>query len=95
MFEINQHLKLVPLTNKAKNRLSQVRMSIIPQTLHRSDNIVRWVVMKVQDSVIFSDKPGPWYLVGPCSIHPTDLEKHSRWVNHSQDPDFKIQPIAQ
>ena len=53
-------------TRKGKNSVSN----------HGSE----WTLRRVEDSVLFNTKPGPWLLVAAG----TDL----RWVHKTDDPDF-------
>ena len=49
----------------------------------------KWKVTKVADSVLFSDKKGPWLSIESVKVKdgkPSDL----RWIHQTDDPDFEI-----
>ncbi len=44
----------------------------------------RWLVLGVNETVLFSDKPGPWLKIQ--SLHSRDI----RWIHQTDDENFKI-----
>jgi len=50
----------------------------------------RWRVLTKRDSVLFSDKRGPWLLVVPADL-PQESET-SRWIHSLFDENFKVMP---
>lgn len=48
----------------------------------------KWRVLKIVQTVLFSDSPGPWLLVVP-ETHFTDSIA-SRWIHKNHDVDFSI-----
>jgi len=50
-----------------------------------------WSEIKRMDSVLFSDKPGPWILVTPTKPQANKPEDWNwRWIHATKDPDFEI-----
>lgn len=75
-------MKLIPKTHKAKNRINEAR------AFSPSWDGIAWGIIKQADTVIFSDKCGPWLFVAPVGCEAVD--KVSRWVNQSNDVDFTV-----
>lgn len=79
-------ISLIPLSKRAKQLVKQ-----------HGD---RWEVVKRQDTVLFSDKAGPWLLVQPLTeerapamdMRSARLETASRWVHEFYDHNFKVAP---
>lgn len=59
-------------TQKGKNRIRE--------------NGAEWILIRAKDRVIFSNKPGPWWLIEPITNH----RENSRWVHSTDDIDFEI-----
>ncbi len=70
-------LFLIGKTQKGKNRIRE----------HGSI----WVVLNRTDKVLFEPKPGPWLFIAPPGKN--HLDKASRWVHETSDPDFKVEEI--
>lgn len=59
----------------------------------------RWECVKSLDTVLFSDKRGPWLLLEPLgelrvatTVREAREETASRWVHSLTDDDFKVMP---
>ena len=65
---------LIPKTNKASNRMREAGTHI-------------WIVISQADSVIFSEKEGPWLYIRP---NDNKGDKFERWVNLHNDFDFIV-----
>ena len=46
-----------------------------------------WKVVKITQEVIFSDRPGPWFLIEPVKTG----EKGKRWINSDFPIDFFVE----
>jgi hypothetical protein len=71
---------LTPLTLKAKNKV------------HEAGSPARWVLHMLRDSVVFSDRPGPWLYLRP-DTGGTDGRDHARWVHEHSDKDFQVKEV--
>jgi hypothetical protein len=79
-------VSLIPLTKRGKQILKQ----------HGE----RWEVVRLEQRVLFSDKPGPWLYVQPPTeerapandAHAARVESAARWVHEFQPEDFKVAP---
>lgn len=68
----NTKVNLIGKSKKGKERIKR-------------DGAEDWLVMKVSDTVLFSDEHGPWVRLGKEGI-PQSI----RWVNLNNDLDFQI-----
>ena len=59
-------------TQKGKNRVRELGS--------------QWTLMRSADRVMFSQEPGPWWLVKPINGFETD----SRWIRNTKDKDFEV-----
>lgn len=78
-------------------------VTLIPQD-KRAKQIVqkhgnRWEITQTRDRVLFSNDPGPWFLVTPITeprvamtVQEAKEDSASRWVHAFFDPRFKIAP---
>lgn len=77
---------LIPLSKRAKQIVKQ----------HGE----RWEAVRIERSVLFTDKCGPWLLAQPLTeerapaddIRASRIESASRWVHEFTDEDFKVAP---
>jgi len=65
-------MKLIGISKKGKERIKR--------------DGDEWVVLRVEDRVLFSSDPGPWLFVIP----PNGDERASRWIHKTRDPNFEI-----
>lgn len=65
-------LRLSGKTRKGKNRIRE----------HGRD----WDLIRVQDTVLFTSKPGPWYLV--------KAGEDMRWVHARDDENFVVECLT-
>jgi hypothetical protein len=73
-----RYVKLIGKTNKGKNRINE------------AGRPTKWTVVEERQSIVFSDKPGPWLHVFPYTQQGA---KDSRWVHISDDVDFEVEFI--
>jgi len=45
-----------------------------------------WIVLQESDTVLFSDKKGPWFFVA----YERDMFRSQRWIHKTEDIDFEI-----
>lgn len=79
-------MNLTPITRRAKNAVARVNCPDWDRAT--------WVELERRDWSLISDKPGPWVLVVPSAVAGSLLAEchHSRWVNLTDDADFKVTP---
>lgn len=68
-------VRLIGKTLKGKNRIRE------------ANNPSTWTVIKQQEMVGFSDRSGPWLLVGSGNSH------YDRWVHLTDDFDFVVEIV--
>ena len=51
-----------------------------------------WRAIGKRDTVLFSEKCGPWLLIVPAGHSPDDAA--ARWIHALSDDDFKVMPGA-
>lgn len=79
-------------------------VTMIPKT-KRGKQLVkqhgeRWEVTRLEMSVLFTDRHGPWLLVQPLSeerapaddLQAAKIESASRWVHEFFDDEFQVAP---
>ena len=60
------------ITQKGKNRVREQG--------------TEWIILKIEHRVLFSQEPGPWWLIRPI----TGFETASRWIRNMVDKDFEV-----
>ena len=72
----NTHIKLTGKTQKGKQRIKR--------------DGANFVVTEIKDTVLFSDKAGPWLEIQSICI---GASRASRWVHKNTDIDFEVTPL--